>query len=355
MMTMRILVLLVLAASQPSQGADCPCSSAELCNPILQSKGPKEVFGFVRSWINTEAYWNTLYWDKLTTIATLGITDDRLTCMAHSHGVRVLVTPSHISQSDMMDEAKLDAWVDEEVQFAVDHFYDGFDIDYEATVPQDSALAIAITDMVRKLKEKMQAVDPNRAYMAFCLPYKLNWFSRHYQHAELNEFVDIYFIMAYDEDRFNSAYDQTKTGVESFLANDLIPKEKLLVGLAWYGRFVWCNEQYNRTEAMSSEWLPCRVVNYAQWDLTRISRAIRDADEFVLKWDDNAKSPFYYFPNKYNGKLLIALTENYESWLKKRRLVDEFDLVGFGVYPLSYVDLTDQESMDPFKGAFYIE
>ena len=124
------LCLVVLAS-----GSKCPCSTADLCNPI-QSKG-KEVFGYSLS----SEPWPEYDWSAVTTVAWN--TNKSLLCHAHHHGARVVMKAPDMNTTILTDEGAREIWIANALRYAQDNFLDGINFDYEVR----TCLAIDISRM----------------------------------------------------------------------------------------------------------------------------------------------------------------------------------------------------------------
>eukprot|EP00049_Salpingoeca_infusionum_P006316 m.104980 g.104980 ORF g.104980 m.104980 type:complete len:228 (-) comp13269_c0_seq1:1002-1685(-) len=127
----------------------CPCKSEFLCKSI-QTQRP-EVFGF------TGQFWKSYNWSYVTTVAWND--DPDLMCTAHEHGARV-VLQAQFDPVILTNETARALWVANHTQYALDHFMDGTNFDFESAVALDSPVRHGYADLIKKTAESFHAAIP---------------------------------------------------------------------------------------------------------------------------------------------------------------------------------------------------
>ena len=147
-------------ASNVSKGlhsSACPCDDPALCEPV---SGPplrsKEIFGFGTG--SPEP--TDLDWSRVTTIAWAGA-NTTVTCLAHRHGVRiVLAAPSPESVFDKSAAIKA-KWVADAVAAVTASHLDGIVFDWESPCPVGSPLQKAYAELVAATRAALRRLSPS--------------------------------------------------------------------------------------------------------------------------------------------------------------------------------------------------
>lgn len=216
---------------------------------------------------------------------------------------------------------------------------DGVNVDIENVTEAERAL---YTDFVKLLRDKL----PKEKIVAVAVaanPWGLTkgWHGS-YDYPALAKYSDYLMIMAYDE-----SYKGGEAGpiasysfVEATIQKALIevPKEKLLLGIPFYGRY-WKNGAAQGGYGLSN---------------TEVAKLVRDYNGLV-HFDDKKKSPYAVITIHANdvkpyvsGSMLEAGTytiwyENETSIKSKLDLVNKYDLKGTGSWSLG------QETQDTWN------
>lgn len=162
---------------------------------------------------------------------------------------------------------------------------------------------------------------------------------------KLSKEVDKIFIMAYDYIRQNSVragpvaplsgspdkyeYDVTST-VKDFLS--LIPKEKIILGVPFYG-YDWPTfDNTPMSEARKDS------ANYGSSAISSYKRSMELVKEKNLKieWDEDGQVPWFAYKDTEKSTWREVYFENEKSLSKKLELLISNDLSGIGIWALGY-------------------
>jgi spore germination protein YaaH len=205
---------------------------------------------------------------------------------------------------------------------------DGLDIDIQNINEADRANFV---EFIRILREKL----PEDKTLTVCVapnPYNTNvgW-QGGYDYAALSKYCDHIFMMTYDE-----SYDGGPPGPVSsykFIEDSIkyglkyVPKNKLMMGIPFYGRY-WSDSVKGAAWTINDiEWL-VEQTNAKTWydEANECARAT-----IVVGKDDNITS--------WGGKKIAAGTydvwyENARSYEKKLKLLQQYELKGVGSWAL---------------------
>lgn len=199
------------------------------------------------SWQTLEAQATNLdlvsaQWVTVDPCGSIGSRDDvTIKAFLRERGVRLV--PSLLTSSGWLnhrlltDEPTTDRFLNEIVSYVLDEGYDGFDLDLEGVSAQDRG---AYTTFVARLAE---ALHRHGKLLTLAIPAKTSdvqtgWAGA-YDYAALGKHADLILIMSYaytwstSQPGSTAPYDWVDR-VAAYAAGQ-IPREKLLLGIAFYG------------------------------------------------------------------------------------------------------------------------
>ena len=151
-----------------------------------------------------------------------------------------------------------------------------------------------------------------------------NQWSAAYDYPALARAADFLTLMAYDNSGRNgppgpiAGYDWVKNALE--YARTRIPADKLLLGIALYGR-EWSE---------SGRGVPARTLAYPE------TRALLDRLLLRPRWDEKQRSPWFEYRTR--GTVRSVWYEDARSVQEKLKLVERFRLRGFAAWRLGMED-----------------
>lgn len=198
--------------------------------------------------------------------------------------------------------------------------YSGVNIDFEGIYPQDRSYFTAfIKALYTKLSPKGFTVTIDVPAKTFDDP--LNWWSGAYDYSELAKYSDFIVLMAYDE-HFSkgengpiASYDWVKRSLNYALS--VIPKSKLVLGLAAYG--------YDWSSTTSKAFGVNSMYSLASTYSTQV------------KFDTVSLTPYFEYTDKSLDKHKVWF-ENHESISYKLDLVNKLELAGVAIWKLGLED-----------------
>ena len=277
--------------------------------------------GYYRSWAQSEYPPSSIPFDHVTHIFNAfawpekngdlsyeyGFTNRQLITLAHQHGVKVLVSLGGASSSygfsDMTaSDAARAKFEDNIINFVRDNQYDGIDIDWE--FPQNATDRINMVKLVTELRQRLDALGQGYL-LTMAVPVE-NWYGQWFQFDVLKNSVDWFNAMTYDFhgswtnhsghnaplyspssaiDNCGSADD----GIKYLRYQRGIPAEKIVMGLAFYGR------EFNTSGLYKPSTGGDRTYGYAD-----IAGLIGNG--WIYHWDNVSKVP--YLTNSAGTKLI---------------------------------------------------
>ncbi len=200
--------------------------------------------------------------------------------------------------------------------------YDGVNIDIENINPADRD---NYTSFVRELSSRLK---PDGYTISLSVGAKerddpKNTWSWPWDYQALEPLVDYLAIMAYDEHNYGSGPGPVASVgmVERVIkyALSVLPKEKILLGLAAYG-FDWTQDRVLAPEYLS------------------FSKILERAKLFntPILWDEVSRTPYYRY--NVNGLNHEVWFENAWSTAAKVELVQKYDLAGVAIWRLGFED-----------------
>lgn len=200
--------------------------------------------------------------------------------------------------------------------------YDGVNIDFENVYKEDKR---QLTQFVAELTTAFRA-EGMVVSMDVTVPGGSDTWSKCYDRKALGHIVDYLAIMTYDEHWASSpvsgsvaSYNWVKSNMEKI--SEIVPKEKLLLGIPYYMR-VW-------TETPSTERANAMSVKSGVLNMPNAERFIKEKD-LNLIWDENARQ--HYAGYIEDGAVKKIWFENATSIKEKASLIKELDLGGAAVW-----------------------
>ncbi|MBO5142588.1 MAG: hypothetical protein J6C46_06260 [Clostridia bacterium] len=207
---------------------------------------------------------------------------------------------------------------------------DGINVDIENLTPEDRD---GFTEFVRVLREKMPKDKMLTVSVAANPEGKDTGWQGSYDYEKLGQYSDYLFVMAYDEHSQGgmcgpvASLDFVKASIEYTL--QFVTKDKIVMGIPLYGRYWKENEEYGG-EAVVIGAVPALISKNK--GIVKYDKEIGEAK--VTFTVNNAK-----IRSKINGKVLedgkyTIWYQNEESIKQKLNIVNEYDLLGAGVWAL---------------------
>lgn len=213
----------------------------------------------------------------------------------------------------------------------------GINIDFEG---MGSADKVPFTTFMTNLCNQVHAANPN--YEVTMALYAVEWGNNTFDIAALNPIVDDFIIMGYDYYysgsttagpgdplyNFQTTYNYTLAKSITHYLNKGVSKNKLLLGLPWYGReweTVAATAPSNTTGGFTSS----RLYNYVRNNSTTYSAANKN-------WDSNSFNPFYSY--QVSGAWRQCWIDDNYSYSRKFDLVNQRGIGGIGIWALGYDD-----------------
>lgn len=204
---------------------------------------------------------------------------------------------------------------------ALKHNLDGVNIDIENLTEKERK---AQTEFLQLLVKKLRPHGKTVAIAVAPVPYDTDkgWFGS-YDFEEIGKTADTVFIMAYEQHYLSGAagpqagVDWTKSSIR-YLSSK-IPKQKLVLGVPFYGRYWTWNVKGN-------------AFTFAQ------AERLMKRNGVSFKWNKAHQSTFALFIDKNTGTQYEIWIDNAESLKKKISLVEQFGLRGWGGWRLGQED-----------------
>jgi di-N-acetylchitobiase len=185
--------------------------------------------------------WPHYNFTHLTTIAT-SYQDPKLICYAHARNVRVVYLSS-LNSSELSDVNYREKWVTDQIKLVKETYADGINLDFEGPIAQDSQMRDDFSLIIRNLNNRMKNQIPGSQ-----LSIDVGWApgcidGRCYDVHTIAQYVDLMMVMSYDESSqvmgpciamANSPPIKTFQGILEYINNG-IPRDKLVMGMPWYG------------------------------------------------------------------------------------------------------------------------
>ena len=212
----------------------------------------------------------------------------------------------------------------------------GINIDFEGMGSSDKA---PFTSFMTNLCNQVHAANPN--YKVTMALYAVDWSST-FDMPALNAVVDNFIIMGYDYYysgsttagpeaplyNFETGYNQTLAKSITYYLKQGASKNKLLLGLPWYGR-EWETVASTAPSSTTGNFTSSRTYNYVKNNAATYS----SANKF---WNSNSFNPFYAF--QVSGAWRQCWIDDVYSYSRKFDLVNQRGIGGIGIWALGYDD-----------------
>ena len=131
--------------------------------------------------------WQNFVWNKLTTLVMFDFYDPELMCFAHKNNVRVvsmgklltkpiplwhpfLSLSGAVPKNILLNDQKVDQWIDVQLRYIKERFLDGINIDIEYDIPKDSPLVDGLSKFMFKLRDRFHSALP-QSQVTFDVPW----------------------------------------------------------------------------------------------------------------------------------------------------------------------------------------
>ncbi len=330
-------------------GNNMPAGTGDNGNVIIKPTSAKDVVGFYAEWYGDDtASFDDLgkHTDVISTIAPLwaGVHRDgsvtnrggndhpSVVKFAHGHKISTLLLVNNadsgihnvLSNADTRQTAinNLEAYIKK-------YNLDGINVDFESVDPNDRD---NLTQFMKELSLRLKPQGYVVSIDVFPKHNEENDMANAYDYAALSQYADKIMLMTYD---YHGGWSDpgAVAGISSVeqdlrYALDLIPKNKLYLGIAGYG-YDWSSKG---TESM---------------EFGAISNLVNKFGSTV-EWDDAAKAPHFSYTGS-DGVTHQVWFENSQSIKYKVNLVNKYDIAGIALWKLSEEDPAD---WDVIKTAF---
>ena len=281
-----------------------------------------------------------------------------MVCTAHERGVRVLLAASFDS-SQINSSVYRQTWVKEQVSKVEASFTDGVNVDFEGPIPSGSSLNSDFVSMMAELSTQLKAALPGSqlsidvAWSPACVD------GRCFDHLGLSQHVDYMVMMAYDESSqvlgpciamANSPLLKTMQGALGFIETG-VPREKLVVGLPWYGYDYTCQSLTAAGECTISE-VPFRGIKCSdsagrQESYSAILALLKQSYTGRV-WNTTFKTPFFNYKAS-DGHIHQVWYDDPESLGIKYYNTAKAKLGGVAVWTIDSVDYSDPSQSENTK------
>ncbi len=255
-----------------------------------------------------------------------------LIAAAHKNDVKVIMSAGGWGRSEgfpgmASTEENRRRFIEQVLDFCDTYSYDGVDIDWEyVSNPEEQKDFI---DLSRELSAALKSHEPP-LLLTIAVPAGHFW-GRWFSYEEVVEYYDFISFMTYDfhgewtnhsghnAPLYRCGYDLCGSMNESYnyALSRQIPKEKLLLGIPFYGRSFDCGGLYQKFQK-------CESYSFAE--IMDLLNAGWDS-----MWDDCAKVPYLLNPDKS----IIISYEDEKSVRLKCQYIMENDVAGAIIWELS--------------------
>lgn len=287
---------------------------------VTSSFSQNLIVGYYPSWMKSTLPAEDIQFDNLTHIIHAFVWPDaagniivandflypELNDAVHNAGKKILITFGGAAQSGGFAQMAADptsraAFVENVVEFVQNNQYDGVDLDWES--PRNVSDKNNLTLLVNELREKFNEVDSSLLLtMAVSAG---SWFGQHHDYQAMLDDIDWYGIMAYDfhggwtnHAGHNAPLYQApgetdgscNTALQYLHITRGIPKEKLLLGIPFYGKHFFASSLYGPATGGNTTYLYSEIV-------AKIA-----AGGWIYHWDDVSKVPYLF--NDLNNRFI---------------------------------------------------
>ena len=213
----------------------------------------------------------------------------------------------------------------------------GINIDFEGMGSSDK---VPFTAFMTSLCNQVHAANPN--YEVTMALYAVEWGNNTFDIASLNPLVDNFIIMGYDYYysgsttagpeaplyNFQTTYNYTLDKSITHYLNKGASKNKLLLGLPWYGR-EWETIASTAPSATTGGFTSSRTYTYVKNNAATYSAANKN-------FETNCFDSYYSYQSSGNWRQ-CWIDDNY-SYSRKFDLVNQRGIGGIGIWALGYDD-----------------
>ena len=325
---------------------DCPCEDVTLCETIQGPPvRPKEIFGFTGTL--------GMNWTHITTVAW--VTDEKLVCKAHQHGVRaILAAPSFDLETEMQIPERRAAWIKDALNLVRSKFADGLVFDYESPQPAESAAGHAYARLIAETRRVFQAVNPSYQ-ISTCVPWSPDSIDgRDFPWLELADASDLLYVMDYDTRSqifdaciasANAPFPGMVRGIQRFFDLGIEPN-KLVLGVPWYGYKYKClpgtlpDAIYCPIQRVPFRGVDCSDAAGTEVPYSTIVSELQSTNASItggLRRDANMDAPFFNVVGS-NGTVYQFWYDDAASLRRKYTWARKHNLRGVGPYTFSDLD-----------------
>lgn len=212
----------------------------------------------------------------------------------------------------------------------------GINIDFEGMGASDKT---PFTTFMTNLCNQVHAANPN--YKVTMALYAVDW-NGTFDMPALNAIVDEFIIMGYDYYysgsttagpeaplyNFQTGYNQTLAKSITYYLKQGASKNKLLLGLPWYGR-EWETVGSTAPSSTTGGFTSSRTYNYVKNNATIYTAANKN-------WDSNSFNPYYSY--QVSGAWRQCWIDDVYSYGRKFDMVNQRGIGGIGIWALGYDD-----------------
>jgi len=212
----------------------------------------------------------------------------------------------------------------------------GINIDFEGMGASDKT---PFTTFMTNLCNQVHAANSN--YKVTMALYAVDW-SGTFDIAALNPLVDNFIIMGYDYYysgssqagpeaplyNFQTGYNQTLSKSITYYLKQGASKNKLLLGLPWYGR-EWETLASTAPSNTTGGFTSSRTYNYVRNNSATYSTA-------NYHWESNCFNPYYSY--QVSGAWRQCWIDDNYSYSRKFDMVNQRGIGGIGIWALGYDD-----------------
>jgi len=297
------------------------------------------------------------------------VNDPNLLCTAHKNNVRLIAAaPSGIPLTS--NETLRQIYIQQAIQLVKDNYLDGITFDYESPIAWNAPGRDYYTQLVTEATKAFHSAIPG-SQISVCVAWSPDDIDgRSYDYPGLAQGSDLLYVMGYDTRSqifdqciasANTPYSLAQRGIQRYI--DLgIPKEKLILGLPWYGYQYTCLSPMQRTD----NYCPIKAIPYQG---VNCSDTAGKEDSFynIMKmvdsgaplngvhWDTNTQTPYFNFLGTDSQTVYQMWFDNATSLALKYNIAKEFGLRGVGPFTYADVDNTGSKSGNPKAPAEALE
>lgn len=370
-----LLIMIILSGPKPAVNLISPLvAPLQPLQPLTQteSKSGHTVFGFAPFWTFNNL--DNVDFKVLTDFAYFGVELDGngnldregqgyqtfkskkatdIFKKAHRSGTRVILTVTQMKNDPilaLMDDSQAqENAINQIVSEVTSRGIDGVNVDMEYTGDPGDAYRAKFTTFVINLKHRLNQEQPNSkvtvsVYASAVKDPKI------YDIADLGQVVDGVFMMAYDfavagsDNAIPTAplnghkegkywYD-VATAVDDFLK--YMPREKLILGVPYYGYNYLVYEPKIKAETRASSWRGRPAAQTYSIAKENLTPSMDWADNYQEGWDPDGKVGYIAYRVKQTGTWRMVFLEDVRSLGMKYDFAKEKKLAGVGMWALGF-------------------